>query len=588
MLDRRRGGVLVALVVATALAVTGATQARRTDDPSRSQGRADTSLQDDFPGFLTVPAGQPSSSGADLTLAFAGDVHFQRSLSALARRPGATLGPMSKVLREADFAMVNLESALGSSGRPTRKELEAARDRYWFRSPPSALDVLARSGVDAVSLANNHGADYGRTGLRDTLRVAERSSVALVGVGRNHEAAFAPHRVTIQGTTVAVLAADASPRESAADTWAVRPGSGAGLAAARVADPPQLLAAVRAAAAVDDLVVVYLHWGAEDRATPTPLQRKLARSLSEAGADVLVGSHAHRLLGSGMRGDTYVSYGLGNFAWYNGRRSATGALVLRVRSGEVVEDQWSPARIPRSGGLPVPLVGGDRVDAIASWRSLRDSTNLVPTPGERTTRGLQPDRPPAYEGSVRPISTWLRERMRGASHRAQRCPVPLRRLRLLTMSYLGFDGTARTGRMVVHAAVAHDVVAVFRRLYDERWPIRRMSLVDAYGGDDERSMAADNTSAYNCRAVAGQSGWSDHAYGRAVDINPVENPYDTGDVVLPAAGREFALLDRSAGARAPRGVITTGDAVTGAFARIGWRWGGSWSAPDYQHFYAPR
>jgi poly-gamma-glutamate synthesis protein (capsule biosynthesis protein) len=114
-----------------------------------------------------------------------------------------------------------------------------------------------------------------------------------------------------------------------------------------------------------------------------------------------------------------------------------------------------------------------------------------------------------------------------------------------------------------------------------------MELVDAYGGDDDRSMAADNTSGYNCRRVAGQDGWSDHAYGRAVDINPVENPYLTGTRILPPAGREYSSVDRSAEARPIAGAIRRNDVVVRAFARIGWTWGGEWSNPDYQHFAAP-
>ena len=159
--------------------------------------------------------------------------------------------------------------------------------------------------------------------------------------------------------------------------------------------------------------------------------------------------------------------------------------------------------------------------------------------------------------------------------------------RLLTMHYVGFDGRAHTGQMVVHHRHARGLVGVFRELYEARFPIRRMQLIDAYGGDDNRSMAADNTSAYNCRTVAGKSTFSDHAYGAAVDIKPVENPYVTTDGVLPAAGRRFVDVNRSLGADAPRGVIVADDVVVRAFARIGWKWGGVWTEADYQHFHAP-
>ena len=115
-----------------------------------------------------------------------------------------------------------------------------------------------------------------------------------------------------------------------------------------------------------------------------------------------------------------------------------------------------------------------------------------------------------------------------------------RDLRHLRLTYVGFDGRDHTGELVVAARWARPVVGVFERLHDARWPIRRMRLVDAYGGDDDRSMAADNTSAYNCRRVAGSDAWSDHAYGAAIDLNPVREPLPTGSSVSPAAGRAFA------------------------------------------------
>jgi poly-gamma-glutamate synthesis protein (capsule biosynthesis protein) len=138
--------------------------------------------------------------------------------------------------------------------------------------------------------------------------------------------------------------------------------------------------------------------------------------------------------------------------------------------------------------------------------------------------------------------------------------------------------------MVVHAGHADDVVGIFGRLYDARWPIRRMHLVSGYGGNDNRSMAANNTSAYNCRQVAGEDTWSRHAYGAAIDINPVQNPYVTGEGARPPRGRRFADVGRSVGAEAGQGVIKRGDVVVRAFGEKGWTWGGTWSQPDYQHF----
>jgi len=196
-----------------------------------------------------------------------------------------------------------------------------------------------------------------------------------------------------------------------------------------------------------------------------------------------------------------------------------------------------------------------------------------------------PEPEPEYQASVRRIGPQLARRMR-FSHRPG-CPVPLTDLRLLRVRYVGFDGAARTGELVVHQDHARAVTGVFEELYDARWPVARMRLVDDYRADDDRSMAANNTSAYNCRRVAGSADWSEHAYGAAIDVNPVQNPYVAGGLVAPPDGRRFAGIARSRGASAPRGVIRSEDVVVRAFERIGWRWGGDWStAKDYQHFSA--
>ena len=152
------------------------------------------------------------------------------------------------------------------------------------------------------------------------------------------------------------------------------------------------------------------------------------------------------------------------------------------------------------------------------------------------------------------------------------------------MSFWGFDDQPHTGSLVVAASVTDAVLEAFRTLYDQRFPIRRMDPVDVYGGDDDASMAADNTSAFNCRQAVsdGDPQWSTHAYGLAIDVNPVENPYLFGDRVLPPAGAEY--LDRS---DFRPGMAVSGGVLTSAFAAVGWSWGGTWSGnPDYQHFSA--
>ena len=162
------------------------------------------------------------------------------------------------------------------------------------------------------------------------------------------------------------------------------------------------------------------------------------------------------------------------------------------------------------------------------------------------------------------------------------CPVGPSQLRRVRLVYWGFDGTAHTGSLVVNAAAVGDLVRVFSRLYAGRFPIRRMRPIDAYGGNDERSLAADNTSAFNCRYAVGPGPrrWSAHAYGQAIDVNPVENPYLESGRVHPRAGR--AYLDR---ADVRPGMAVRGGLLVRGFARAGWQWGGRWTGtPDYQHF----
>ena len=186
--------------------------------------------------------------------------------------------------------------------------------------------------------------------------------------------------------------------------------------------------------------------------------------------------------------------------------------------------------------------------------------------------------PAPFRSAIERIDAAQAKRMTGVSWRKD-CPVALRDLRLLTLSHWGFDGGARTGRLIVHRDVARELVPVFRDLYAARFPIRRMVPVDAYGGSDFRSIEADNTSAFNCRYVEGTTRWSNHAYGRAIDVNPIENPYVSGGSTSHVASRPY--VDRS---KRP-GMAYEGGALVRAFDQIGWGWGGRWkSVQDYQHF----
>lgn len=204
-------------------------------------------------------------------------------------------------------------------------------------------------------------------------------------------------------------------------------------------------------------------------------------------------------------------------------------------------------------------------------------TGLAGTPA-----GGAPAAGTSFKGSSSRLDGLTRREMTGKSwHRG--CPVPLGDLRLLKVRHWGFDGEVHSGRMVVNEDSDRRILRVMRQLFEMHFAIRRMHLVDAYGADDHRSMKADNTSAFNCRFVSGRPGvWSEHAYGRAIDLNPVENPYMSGSYVSPPAGKPFAK-------RHPRrkGMVTRHGQVVEAFAGAGWGWGGNWSGDrDFQHFSA--
>jgi hypothetical protein len=184
---------------------------------------------------------------------------------------------------------------------------------------------------------------------------------------------------------------------------------------------------------------------------------------------------------------------------------------------------------------------------------------------------------PAFVASVRAVTTL----QLGATWH-QGCPVDAGQLRMLKMSYVGFDGRSHLGTMVVNESVATSVIRVFKLLYKAAFPIKEMVPESAYHGNDNAAAAADDTSGFNCRyaVAAGAPHWSVHAYGEAIDVNDVQNPYIDGNTIIPPAGAAYKDRgDVRAGMAVLRGTLVD------AFAMIGWQWGGRWTAtPDYQHF----
>jgi hypothetical protein len=188
--------------------------------------------------------------------------------------------------------------------------------------------------------------------------------------------------------------------------------------------------------------------------------------------------------------------------------------------------------------------------------------------------------PPAAASNIRLVTA----AELGASWRPD-CPVDPAQLRRVEVDHIGFDGRAHHGELIVHQDLAPEVITVFAQLYRLGFPIEKMRTADHYpAADDELSMQDDNTSAFNCRGIPGSDNWSQHAYGRAIDLNPRLNPcvYATGTFQPQNAAR---YLDRS---RRDPGLLHDGDAAVRVFTDRGWQWGGHWTAPiDYQHFERP-
>ncbi|WP_374455165.1 CapA family protein [Nocardioides sp.] len=373
----------VAAVLATAATLAGCTSAvdtPRAEQPVRSSTSRPT------PTPTSTPTPTPDAATRPIRIALAGDIHFEGPLADRLRDPASALAPVSAALSAADLTIVNLETSVGTGGRPEPGK------RFTFSAGPEAFEAVAAAGVDVASMANNHALDLGRARLPSTLAAVRRAAraeqpLSVVGIGRDADEAFAPAISTIRGTVVATLAASVADQDPTADPtghWAAT-GQRAGIAVAL--DPARLLDGVRRSRETADVVVVYLHWGIQGQRCPSPEQRSLARSLVEAGADIVVGSHAHRLQGDGRLGGSYVAYGLGNYAWYSpgdAATSRTGVLHLTVRPRaadarppDVVRAVWAPARIGVAG-LPVAATPADARAFRTDRESLRACAGLAP------------------------------------------------------------------------------------------------------------------------------------------------------------------------------------------------------------------
>ena len=185
---------------------------------------------------------------------------------------------------------------------------------------------------------------------------------------------------------------------------------------------------------------------------------------------------------------------------------------------------------------------------------------------------------PVYTSEVLNLPSELRDAMVGVTWNHD-CPVHITELRLLRFSHWTFEDEVQEGSLVVAAEDASVIDGAMRAAFETKFPLESARPASDFGGDDDASMAANNTSAFNCRKVTGGDSYSQHSYGNAVDINPVQNPYVRGTTVLPEAGKDYLVRDPST-----PGLLVEDSPIVQHFLAAGWGWGGQWSSlKDYQH-----
>lgn len=191
-----------------------------------------------------------------------------------------------------------------------------------------------------------------------------------------------------------------------------------------------------------------------------------------------------------------------------------------------------------------------------------------------------------YSSSISSISPEIKQRMIKGNSWREGCPVALKDLRYLRVKHIGFSGEEMMGEIIVHREVSAEVTEIFEALYDVGYPIKKMKLVSDYKGSDWQSIESDNTSAFNCRSATGSKKWSKHSYGKAIDINPIENPYiSRKGYISHKASATYRKRLHQKSSYADKAVLLKNDKAVKIFKKYGWKWGGDWSGiKDYQHF----
>ena len=321
------------------------------------------------PQTTIPPAG--TGDGDPVTIAFGGDIHYEGSLATtLAKAPDTMLAGVGDALATADLAVVNLETAVTSGGQRQEKA-------FAFSAPPEAFDSLRAGGADVISMANDHGMDYGPSGLAQTMQAVAEKSAPVIGIGNNESEAYRPFTAEVKGQRISVIAATQVLDSSLVAAWTATPTQG-GVSSAKRID--RLVQAVTEARGQSDTVVVFLHWGTDKTLCPNTAQIDLAEKLVAAGADIVAGGHSHRVQGGGYLGDSYVHYGLGNLQFKAGSADAreSGVLVVTVTGRRVDAAEWRPARIG-ADYLPVLETGTGAEASVARWNGRRDCTGLSGT-----------------------------------------------------------------------------------------------------------------------------------------------------------------------------------------------------------------
>jgi poly-gamma-glutamate synthesis protein (capsule biosynthesis protein) len=279
------------------------------------------------------------------------------------------LSSISPALRNADLTVVNLETAITDRGEPVPLK------NFHFRSPAGSFTALRAAGVDVVNMANNHALDYGPVGMQDTFAAIASSHLPVIGIGHDADEAYRPYRTTIRGQRIAIMSALDWLEPALIPAWSAtetQPG------VAFAIDRTRLIAAVQAVRPQVDTLVVFLHWGVEQTHCASEEQQSLARTLAAAGADIIVGSHAHRVFGAGRLGSAFVAYGIGNFTYFreDGESGRSGVLRVTATGRHVDAYSWTPARI--SHGVPIPRTGPAAASDNAEWQSRRNCSGLSP------------------------------------------------------------------------------------------------------------------------------------------------------------------------------------------------------------------